>query len=464
MLLRTSWLSLVVVVVLGGCSYKAHKSASGWLVVDTEHIRLRTNVSRARATQLAFELQHIRDVLAGHALRCASRGGADRLPVTVLPPSEYDDIARKGVAAFFRRSAAGWLPDYQAHIVLPDDLDPKSRQVFQHELTHYLVDSCLPAAPKWLSEGLASFLETAVLDAGELTFGAPPYLILNLPIEPKAGYSRSIVVTVMPLRMVPPLHRLFAASPGQWMSHDSLANVGRYAAAWALVHLLEIGDPDLHGRFQAFLGELHQLGGNPDALFARAFDGVQLQARLNEYLRRGKYRLFATRVGPPRKSVARVRAMSDSEGHVHRAWLWSLPGGARQPMHEHLAAARKDPTTRVRAHLLAALILVDDNDLPAAEREVAAALREAPRDAALLYAYLALLLEREAPLVDILAAADRLRPVARTPDQVCTLGRVELGRGNPKGALEHAVRGLRRKPSSSLCRSVHDGARQATAG
>jgi len=176
---RRFW-SLVVFIVASGCAaHDAHQRVSGWLLVDTRDIRLRTNVSRSRATRVALDLQRLRDVLAGSALQCRTPSGADRIRVTMLPASEFREVAPEGSAAFLRSWTRGWVTDYSDQIVLPDNLGRDVKQVFQHELTHHLVASCFPAAPRWLNEGFAKFFETATLDDRRLNVNRDLYEVLQ---------------------------------------------------------------------------------------------------------------------------------------------------------------------------------------------------------------------------------------------------------------------------------------------
>jgi hypothetical protein len=46
-----------VSIGLAGCGYPVHQRASGWLVVETSHIQLRTNIGRGAAVRLASEMR-----------------------------------------------------------------------------------------------------------------------------------------------------------------------------------------------------------------------------------------------------------------------------------------------------------------------------------------------------------------------------------------------------------------------
>ncbi len=459
------WIAcLALSLAAGGCVYRVQSRATGWLLVNTEHVRLRTNVSSERARQLAVELQRVRDALSAVALRCALRDRPEPLQVTVLRASEFREIVPEGFVGGYRQWTAGWLAEYQGHIVLPDDLDRDARQVYQHELTHHLVASCLPRTPLWLAEGLAKFLETAVVEEGKVTLGLPPYVIERHRRPPDEGIHRGVRVVRLSRDSIPPLRRLVAlGSKDFYLSghHGSIQTEGNYAAAWALVHMLELGADDLHPRFQAFLKGLTAPDADHAAVFAREFAGVNLQGRLDAYLAVGDMAYVDLPAAAPRRAAPRVRALTRGQAHVHRAWLWSgAPDReeARGRIREHLAAARRDPHSRARARVVSATVLAIAGDFAAAEHEIADGLRRDPDDPELLHAHADLLLRRRA---DASAIANPLRKVARTADQICTVARIDLMQGQVKRALALATRGLDRDPSSALCRKCVEVASSA---
>lgn len=456
------WLRGLFVVWLGlcGCAYSAHGRASGWLLIETERIQMRTNVERGAAVRLATEMQRMYDVLAKYALSCTARGENDRVAVTVMPVWQFEEFAQPGVRGFYRWTSVTWLPDQRGQIVLPGDLDAESKQVFLHELTHRLVEACFVGAPDWLNEGLAGFFETVVVDDGKVTFGRPPYLISRDPWQP----PRSIVhqgqrLAAVSFNALPTIESIVGLT-GAWNTHDwGRETMPRYALAWALVHFLEIGAPDLTPRFQEYLAELRKPGNDPRQAFAIAFEGVPLQERLNEYMLGGSFQTLQSRpseleersAGPP----PRVRELPEEEGHLHLAWLGALSDDNedRARVRLHLTAARQNPRTRSSAHLVAAYALWQHDDLAAADRELQEGLQEAPDDPALLQAHLDLLLWRKADLVEVQSAAQRLRLLAKTGGQLCSLAAAALRAGDRKAAIELTARGLALDPRLVWCRA-----------
>ena len=448
-----SWCLLVVVSVANGCAYSASKGVSGWLMVETEHIQLRTNVSSKRAIELASELQGIRDGLAGFLLKCGSQGDADRLPVTVLPRSAFTDFVPAGSEGAYRAWPVTWLGGYEGQILVPEELSLLATQVFQHELMHHLVANCLPRAPRWLNEGLASFAETAIVERGRVRLGIPPYVLLRTRAARESALYKGIRVTVMSLLELPSIERILAIPDDQfWTSHEMSRTTENYAASWAMVHLLENGAVDLRPRFAAYLAALRRSDKEPSALFAEHFREVPLQERLTRYLVAGQFPYNEGPVRLPRRLAPRAHPMSAGDTHLHLAWLWfgaDHDADARGRALEHLAEAKRDATSRPRAHVLAASELAFTDRADQAEREVSQGLRTAPNHPELLHAHMELLLHRKQ---DASAAARRLRPVARTANQLCALARLAFAHGDAGTARALAIRGLKMKPSARACR------------
>jgi hypothetical protein len=447
----------------------AQRSASRWVMVETDNIQLRTSIRRDRAVQLVREMQRSYDVLARYALPCAAGRDTDRVPVTVLPGRQFTQLLPIA-AGFYRGRQVTWLADYDGQIVIPDDLGFYSRQLFQHEVTHRLVAACFASVPTWLNEGLASFFETAFYTGDGVTFGRPPFVITD---ERRVNRPTSVLVDwqsvhVVPKTMLPSLEGILAMG-ALTRVHDWAERAAAYAAAWALVHFLVLGAPDLTPRYEAFLAELRTPGRDARALFARTFEGVPLQDRLNEYLQRGKFDVLQSRPSAviPRtgRINPRIRDMPEDEAHLHLAWLHAgaRDDEGRDRFREHLAAAKRHPRTRQAAYLVAAMALLMTRDLAGAEREVQEGLRNAPDDAALLEAHVDILLAGKPSAAALETAAERLRRVARTPGQLCSLANVALRQGDRKTALELSARGLRLDPRLLICRiaeSADTGSRQ----
>lgn len=459
--------ALLGLLALHGCAYPAAKRAQGWTMVETEHIRLRTPLSRERAAAIARDMQQVRDVLAGAIFGCARIATDDVFAVTVLPAARYKEIARPGVAAFQARTAARWVPDFHSAIVMPDHLAGEARQVFQHELTHRLMHVCLPRAPRWLEEGLASVIETAVVEDGTVRVGVPAYILGEEGTRQRTGLFQGVNVTFLSRDRLPPLRELVSGrsfARGRQGDHGNRTMTASYAAAWALVHMLMIGDRGLRPSFAAFQTDLFHGREDPEDLLRRHFDLASLQARLDAYITRGRFPNVRMPIQIPGRRAPRTRSMSSGEGHLQWAWLWFLAGSDEAPPRRrtHLDAAMRDPAVRADAHALGAMLMVrlTGHVLAGAESMVDRGLTLEPDAPALLHAKVDLLMARRA---DPSGAADRLRRVARGPDQLCTVAEVDLVGGRAPQALALAAAALKRWPSASRCRHIFERARDALA-
>jgi hypothetical protein len=446
--------SAVALGLLGSCAYQAQQRASGWLTVETRHVQLRTTLARDAAVQLAQEMQRAYDVLTHYALPCAHIGEQDRAQVTALPDWQIPEL-RPGAGGFYGGDDVTWLADYEGQIVVPDQLDSSSTQVFQHELTHWLAAACFTRMPSWLNEGLAGFFETMRVTPNSVTLGLPPYEFSRGDDSvslPRATRRDGQSITVVPLNTLPSLDSVFTHS-GPWISHSRGDTTRRYATAWALVHLLLVGAPDLAPVFERYLAELQTSRGDPRAAFARAFDGVPLQDRLNVYLRRPSMDLL--RSGPPAAAALqepasiRVRAMPSDEAHLHLAWL---SRGLDERFRLHIEEAKRSSRTRTAAHLLAAAARLADRDFAGAEREIREGQRGDPDNVAFLEAQVDILLARKAPPAELDAAVAQLRPRAVTAGQICTLATVALRMGDRKTAQELSERSVQLRPRLAMCR------------
>jgi hypothetical protein len=457
-------LLLAIASAPGGCAYDAQKRAAVWSIAETENVLVRASVGPERAAEVAVEVQRIRDMLAGLVLRCAFEAKGEPIRVTVMSESEWNDFAPREMRGQYRSWSITWLPEFEAQIVMPDGHDRELTQLYQHELTHHLVASCFPSAPTWLNEGLAKFLETITEEDGQVLLGVPPYALLAGRRLPTVSVYRGLHIQVLSLERLPSIAHVVAMPSADFYrrtDHDALRAVENYATSWALVHLLELGAEDLRLRFHMFLGHLRRPDADAAALFAEQFKGVDLQARLDSYLRAQTMPYELHRPTPPRKSTARVRPMNEGEAHLQMAWLWAgaiTDDDSRDHALAHLAAARERADSRARAHLLTAAILASSGDLERAESEVRAGLRAAPADPDLLQALVELLIVRRADASD---AARRLQAVASSGEHLCALSGVELVTGRAASALAYAVRGIDVRPPSWRCRELIRRAREA---
>jgi hypothetical protein len=146
--------------------------------------------------------------------------------------------------------------------------------------------------------------------------------------------------------------------------------------------------------------------------------------------------------------------MAEEEAHLHLAWLGTgdRDETGRERVRLHVAAAKNNPRTRDAAYLVAAMALFIRDDLSGAAREVDEGMRGAQDGAAFLEAQLDILLRGKPPIAELRQVADRLRPVARTGGQLCTLAQVAIRTGDRQAAFELGARANRLAPQLARCR------------
>lgn len=276
-----------------GCS---SRGGEPWYEIETPHFRFRSNADFERALRTAYELEKYR--------RALLFAWGERLD----PPGQLDVIGLRNrdqlsefvdprVAAYLTLLPGGW----QAVMALDYPLDlPSDAQL--HELAHYLSHHVLLRQPKWLSEGLATYLQTATVK------DRAPEVILGQ----RHGASLEQVRQHGWLS----LQRLWTWS-GDVSAHSPNA---LYASSWLWFHYLT---DEYHVRFVDFQNRLSSAE-EPLSAWAAAFSGMSsdvLERGLRSYLDEGRFvvRSFSVTFEAPRVIV---RRMDDAEIHATRARLY----------------------------------------------------------------------------------------------------------------------------------------------
>ncbi len=449
----------LVGLLAGACGYSATSRVDGWVVVQSKNIRLRTNAPTRQAVELVVDMQRMRDAFVATLLPCDARRDGERIEVSAPSSDELEEMAVARPAEY-RSWRLPWMEDYTSNIMLTEGDGQTGNAGFQHQLVHHMIGACLGSAPDWLIEGLAMLFQTAELRGDQLVLGRPSHILKRRSSDaPSRVYTRTGEHGAV-YRPLPAIATLVSTDSAELYSQGRGSQdrrVSSSAAAWALVRLFYLGPPDLRPRYQRFLQQLAPLGADPVAAFRLAFEGVDLQRLLDDSLDVYPLGRRQMQVAPPRRARPSVGAMLPAETHLHWAWLWltSRPGPeTRARARGHLKEALGDPTTRRRAQLLEAALVLIERGPAAAEPLVDAALRESPGDDELLHARLDLLRERRADPAAIAAAAEELRRVARTADQLCAVARQDVARGDLASARALAARGRSMRPGSLLCRRV----------
>ena len=297
---RASWALVLgaLASLLPGCAtlHSAQCTATEaqpWYEIETAHFRIRTNAELPTALQTARGLEkHRRALLLMWAEHFDPPG---QLEVVVLRDSEQlSEFADAPVAAYTTLLPTGW----QAVMAAKYPLESLA-QVQLHELAHYLSRYILLRQPHWLSEGLASYLQT--IEVKENSFA-----VIGRPHLPLLQYIRQ---------------HDFLSLTDLW--NGSATRESRpelYASSWLWVHFLL---NQQGARFNDFLNRLASAE-EPRSAWNAAFAGVSSQALeqgVRSYMHREHFPVRSLRVPPVAPQLTHT-VLDEAEIHVTRARLY----------------------------------------------------------------------------------------------------------------------------------------------
>ena len=298
---RASWaLALgALATLLPGCATlrsapTTESEAQPWYEIETAHFRIRTNAELPTAVQTARGLErHRRALLLIWGEHFDPPG---QLEVVVLRDSEQlSEFADAPVAAYMTLLPTGW------QAVMAAKYPPESlAQVQLHELAHYLSRYILLRQPRWLSEGLASYLQTIEVkdDSVEAVIGRAPLPLLQ--------YIRG--------------HDVLSLADLWSGSATSESRPALYASSWLWVHFL-INQQG--ARFNDFLNRLASAE-EPRSAWNAAFTGVPSQALergVRSYVGREHFPVRSLLMPPVAPQLTHT-VMDEAEIHVTRARLY----------------------------------------------------------------------------------------------------------------------------------------------
>ncbi|AKQ67808.1 TPR domain protein [Myxococcus hansupus] len=290
--------------------------------LDSDHYTLHTDLPAEEAREAMRKLERTRAAILVSMWPQALGQQMTKVDVYVLQSSfEFEGLYPRRVRAFFHRS------DNEALIVLsgrPDTWDvlfsgtsPSTSSPLNHELAHYLSAYTLSRQPRWLSEGLAEYLETLRLseDGQTAVIGGPHHVAIdNMRSYLDAvqrGFSRGWT-----MQRVLHWDRTLEARE---QDKDVGAN---YSGSWLLVHWL------VNERAQSFAEYLALLnqGVAPDEALTRALPELKtsrLDALLYEYVRNGRFKERTVSV-PPVGTGFIEEVIDDAQVHAVRSKLAAL--------------------------------------------------------------------------------------------------------------------------------------------
>ncbi|NMO21778.1 hypothetical protein HPC49_33930 [Pyxidicoccus fallax] len=332
-----------VLSVLAGCvSPRALCPLDGgnpWVEVRSPHFSVRTNLDADTAEEAARELELLRQ-----GLLQAWSGSFDppgTVEVIVLRNQRaLEEFTNVRIEGFSAATADGPMLVLagNAYALSEDPADPGTQA---HELTHYLSEFALVRQPRWLSEGLAAYLESIRLrpEKQQVILGE-----LHLPFYNHV--RRSGWRTLEELWEWDGKGLLSTAESRQY-----------YASSWLWVHFFI----SRHGeRFEDFQTRLMR-GEEPRSAWEESFRGVKdLAGQLHGYVHGGPHVTYPAIIAPlpPITSPLRTRPLEAAEVHAIRAQLFLMTPGAAPPedrmekAEREMAQALKENPNNVTANLM----------------------------------------------------------------------------------------------------------------
>lgn len=316
----------LMLAVLSGCSaMRARCPLEGghpWVEVRSPHFNVRTNLDTETAEETARELELLRQGLL------QAWGGSFDPPGTVevivlRNRRSLEEFTKVRIEGFSTATSDGpvMVMAGNAYALSEASADPGTQA---HELAHYLSEFALVRQPRWLSEGLASYLESIRLRPEE-----------QLVVLGRLHYGFFRHVTRAGWRTLDELW--------EWDSKGLLSTAESrqyYASSWLWVHFFI----SRHGeRFADFQTRI-MLGEEPRRAWEESFRGVKdLAGELHGYVHGKGHVTYPTITAPllPVTSPLHTRPLEAAEVHAIRAQLFLITPGAAPPEERLEKAARE---------------------------------------------------------------------------------------------------------------------------
>lgn len=300
---------------------------------ESEHFVLRGDLGEEAARAALLNLEQVRAALLTGTWHAQTQPPVKTHVILLANELELSGYVRNGVLGY-----AASDPFEAPLLVASAGTRLDELAVLKHELAHHIDNAFLLRQPRWLAEGLASYLETVTLrrDGGATTLGA-----VN---EGRLSHLRRAPQLELDwvMHLGPELYSL---------QRDELEDF--YAQSWLLVHYLV---NHRRAQLEAFVDRLAKAE-DPDAAWAQSFGKLgpeQLERELRGYLENGKFNTYAFPLAPLRPEL-RVRPLSRADALAELALLRSISFGAATPHTAALAALeaeaalRADPTSPLAA-------------------------------------------------------------------------------------------------------------------
>ena len=327
-----------------------------WRHYDSPHFAVTTDLPPSRARPLVGEFERTyRSFLDVTGWRFPGRGEPPgRMRVVIFARrSDYEAVAPPHTDGFYRSESL--------------DGTHAPGEVFLHELTHRLIRYYVPNAPLGLNEGLAEYFSTFVVEKGAAQTGLPPRRLISNGRGPLQLPSVRVLLTIDSL---------------QGLS-DQQVNAF-YMGGWFLVHTMARFYPQQLGTLLARMADGDSF---PTALVACFGHDpwTMLNARylmVIEEAYRMPDRLSVPSWRKPYEAAAVVEPVEQEQtvGDAALHLLWADLQRGRRDVAAQVALAEAHGGDSAQLAFMRGLLHLQRKELPAAERDLAAAVDARPDD------------------------------------------------------------------------------------
>ena len=335
--------------VTTGCGAGLATQSGGWVQVDTEDVRIRTDLAESQATELAEDLQRHRDALVQTSFKCGSAQLTQPLHITFFAKeSDFNAVAPRDARTIVEPGKTGLAELPPELLMKPTRNRRLLRQAVLHEMVHALSAECYPGLPPWLSEGLSLFYETVEIEGDALIAGRQKYAIVRQGEIPNEIARTREEITVIPHTAVPTLSELLAFDFSEFYQYidyydafqerEKVLLLGRYAGAWALTHALMTADIATYSRLQQFMLELRFGEESVAEAWHSTMSGIDLNLLYSDWTSINvRYPTIALGFEDSGPSTTTARPMAEAEVELHLAarWDWNDEEGRARAI-EHL--------------------------------------------------------------------------------------------------------------------------------
>ena len=223
-----------------------------WLELQTEHFVLRTDLAPRDAHRMAADLEVVRAALLAAGWHSPRISKARTQVIVLADDRELQEYAAQGIGGFVSGDAFG-----EPIMVVSGSQDAEDQRFLKHELTHVISNQFLVRNPRWVSEGLACYLEMLRFDRkqGQIAVGEMPADRLQYLRDSPVPSYWSIIETGREAEQMS-VHEGWAFETGAWILVHWLVDV-RGPSFDDFLSRLSLGEDQFHA-FAKVFPDLHE--------------------------------------------------------------------------------------------------------------------------------------------------------------------------------------------------------------